>query len=112
MGMYSLSNIEAIASGDEAFVREMVEAFLDAVSEGLNIMNRAFASQDWEALRAAAHKLKPTIDLMEVHEVTQTIREVQRRAGEQDNPEGLQPELDKLNHILPQVAEELKAKFA
>ena len=107
-----MSNIESIAGGDEAFVNEMVEAFLTAVSEGLEAMNLAFERKDWETLRAAAHKLKPTIDLMAVDQVTQTIREVQRRAGEQDNPEGLQPELDKLNLILPQVATDLKAKFA
>jgi HPt (histidine-containing phosphotransfer) domain-containing protein len=106
---YDLTNLELVADGDESFVQDMIDVFLVSVPESLKAINVAYRGQDWDELKARAHKLKPTIDLMGVSDLKDTIRIIDDRAGEQEDLESLEPEIEKLNEILGEAIEQVTA---
>lgn len=57
------------SQGDEQFIREMVEAFLEEAPQGLEEMKRAEAAKDWDGLYQTAHRLKPSYEMMELNEL-------------------------------------------
>jgi len=59
-----LSYLNALADGDEAFVKEMITLFLDTVPELFKTLRECTMSGDFEKLRFAAHKLLPELTIV------------------------------------------------
>ena len=56
--LYNLNQLREIASGNEEFVDKMVALFLEMTPELLNRIASGLQLQDWDEVKAAAHKMK------------------------------------------------------
>ena len=77
---YSLANIEEIAAGDQEFVVSIVETFCNNTPNYLQQISDGIASKDFERIRFSAHQMKPSIDILMVTDVKETIREIEEIA--------------------------------
>ena len=106
--LFNLNQIEAIASGNQEFIDKMVTMFLDLTPELIARIDRGIASEDWDEVKAAAHKMKPSIDMMGIESLHQTVREVEDRAKNKRDLESISQPFSELKTTLEKVFEQLK----
>jgi len=55
----NLQNLYHISGGDERFVKQMLETFIETTRKGLDEMNKAVETGQWETVAGLAHKISP-----------------------------------------------------
>ncbi len=108
--LYNLEQLEAMASGDVAFVNKMVGMFIDLTPEVIDRMKDGFASDDLEDMGAAAHKIKPSIDMMGIKVLYQKIRDLEQFGKNRQNMDQIPGLLNEVVSTLEAVIEQLKAR--
>lgn len=105
---YSLHKLNAIAKGDEAFITKMLQLFLETTPELLQQLLQAFDNNQWEELNAAAHKLKPTIQTMDIKAIEADVKQLEKLALGNPNPTIIKPLLHKIITVLEQTMVQVK----
>jgi HPt (histidine-containing phosphotransfer) domain-containing protein len=72
-GKINLSYLKTISEGNDAFVIEMIEMFLNKTPQALEEMNECFKNQNWEELRQIAHKIKPSYAYIGLKDMQATL---------------------------------------
>ena len=106
--LYSLDQLEALASGDTAFVNKMVDMFIHMAPESVDRMVTALAEEDYEDLGAAAHKVKPSIDMMGIIQLKQKIRDLEQWGKNKTNIDQIPGLLDDVINTLNEVVQQLR----
>lgn len=78
--LYDLSQLREVAAGSEEFVDKMVDMFLQMTPGLTERIQNGFLAEDWEEVRAAAHKMKPSIDMMGIEPLKTVVREIEGNA--------------------------------
>jgi len=76
-GKISLENLYHISGGDEKFVKQMIVSFTDTTKDGLQEMNEAVFSQQWEKVANLAHKLLPPCRHIGATELCTVLRQIE-----------------------------------
>jgi len=106
--LYSLDQLKALASGDQAFVDKMVDMFIHMAPESVDRMINALADDNLEDLGAAAHKVKPSIDMMGIVSLKQKIRDLEQWGKNRTNVEMIPGLLDEVINTLNDVVQQLR----
>lgn len=106
--LYDLSMVEAISGGDQSFVNKMLQLFLDTAPATLNDIKKTSEAADWPALSKHAHKLKSTIDSMNIVSLRSDIRSIESGAKANANPAELQTLVAKVLTTMQQVMAQVK----
>lgn len=61
---YNLSKVYAISDNDEEFARQIVTLFTEEVPAEIKNMREGLEEKDHKRVYQAAHKIKPTLDLL------------------------------------------------
>lgn len=108
--LFDLSALVEISRGNTAFVKKMVDLFCDQSPQMINEMQTAFALQDYATVTSIAHKIKPSIDNLNIKKLSHIIREIEK-IGKED-PENSQLSFllketdDIMNTVVAQMREE------
>jgi len=105
---FNLEGIRQFVGDDEDAMKEMVDIFLESVPESLQALNDGFADNDLEKVGHCAHKLKSSIDILNIRDLKTDIRELEKLAKEKKERGKIPPLLKKTNDILKGVLVELK----
>jgi len=108
--LYSLEGLRIISKGREDFVTKMIELFCGQVPDALTNLNASFQENDLPQVSKLAHKLKSTIDHLEIKSIQRTIRDIEVLSEEGSRAE-LIPMIDEVNRVLIQVMEELQLEL-
>lgn len=73
-----LSYLKQIADGNDAFIVEMIEMFLNKTPQALEEMNSYFQEQNWQELRQIAHRIKPSFTYIGLPDIQKTLAEIER----------------------------------
>lgn len=76
--LYSLEKLKSIAQGDEAFISEMIEIFIEQAQLSIRQFKEAEISGDIDAIKKVAHRLKPSVDSLQIHSINSLIREIEK----------------------------------
>lgn len=106
--LYSLEQLEALAGGDKVFIDKMVEMFIQMTPESVDRMITALANDDLEDLGAAAHKIKPSIDMMGIVSLKQKIRDLEQWGKNRSNVNLISGLLDEVINTLNDVVHQLR----
>jgi PAS domain S-box-containing protein len=79
--LYDLSNLKAIAKGNDSFVIKMVNLFKEQAPATMDEMEEAYTHNDFEKVNKLAHRLKPSIDNMGITALKEVIREIENNAA-------------------------------
>ena len=77
-----LSNLYAIAGGDDSFVSILLMKMCAALPEAYTNMENAVAGEDWPTLKSAAHKAKSTFAYLGLDEMKNMLKDIEHNAME------------------------------
>jgi HPt (histidine-containing phosphotransfer) domain-containing protein len=79
---FDLTLLRDMSGGDEAFLREMLEVFIQQYIQIKQAMQKAISTGHWEELGRQAHKLKASIDSLSIRILMQPVRDIELEAKE------------------------------
>jgi PAS domain S-box-containing protein len=83
--VYSMKNIEQIASGDQQFIDSIIETFKISTPQRLAEIAAGIQNKQIDLVLFSAHQLKASIDILEITSIQKTIRELEIE-GKKENP--------------------------
>ncbi len=87
-----LSYLQNVSGGDEGFIKEMINTFLENTPHAIESMRMEASRQKWTEVAAIAHKVKPSVTFMGIHSLKPVIKRIEL-FGEEKSPEITIPEL-------------------
>jgi HPt (histidine-containing phosphotransfer) domain-containing protein len=109
--LYDLSNLKAISRGNEVFIKKMVGIFLDETPPVVIEMVDAFQNKNWEAMGKLAHKIKPSIDNLNIERIKTTIRSIEGVGKENKYSPELPYWIEEVNETIQNVVSGMKHEF-
>ena len=73
----NLSYLKRIAEGNDAFVIEMIEMFLNKTPLAIEQMNECYRKKNWEELRKIIHRIKPSFAYVGMQNVQNTLGKIE-----------------------------------
>lgn len=110
MSSFDLTAIIDMGGGNDEFVIEFMNTFLENTPQTLDKFLNAWEEKDLEQVYMMAHKLKPAIDLARIDELKEVIRFVELEVRE-GRIQGIEERVLKIKHVLEQVFEEMKEEL-
>lgn len=108
--LYNLVKLEKLSRGDSEFLNKMVNIFLREVPKTLNNLEIAIDQSDFGAIKATAHRLKPSVNDIGVKGIKDILEQIEAFAieGDLSNVKSLIPEV---SGTLKNVISQLEIKF-
>jgi HPt (histidine-containing phosphotransfer) domain-containing protein len=106
--LYDLEQLAAIAAGNQEFVEKMVGMFLEVTPGLVERIEAGIQIQDWVEVRSAAHKMKPSVDMMGIVSLHDVVRGIEANAKTETNLEQIPELYFTLSDTLEQVYEQLR----
>lgn len=107
----NLNYLKQIAEGNDTFIIEMIELFLNKTPEALEEMEACFQKQNWQELRALAHKIKPSFGYFGLPELQTQLAEVEALSESQKDPEKIRELMKNVSLISYTAFEQLKREL-
>lgn len=105
---YNLNEIRKFVGEDQNALKQMLEIFIENAPKTLSELNRSFNEKDSSKVNYYAHKLKNSIDLLNIEKLKLVIREIENKAKDEETSDGLKPMIDIVNEVLPEIIESIK----
>ncbi|MBP6334864.1 MAG: response regulator [Bacteroidia bacterium] len=83
----NLTYLKQIADGNDAFIIEMLEMFLNKTPQALEEMNNCYKQNNWDELRQIAHRIKPSFAYIGLSETQNTLAEIEKLSENAEQPE-------------------------
>lgn len=110
MSSFDLTVIIEMGAGNDEFVIEFMNTFLNNTPKTLEKLLNYWEEKDLEKVYITAHKLKPAIDLAQVDELKEIIRFVEKQA-KNGKVDLLDEKILKIKQVLEKVFEEMKEEL-
>jgi HPt (histidine-containing phosphotransfer) domain-containing protein len=92
-----LDYIYTISDGDRDFIKEILETFVKITPESIDAINDSLEQKQLKEIARVAHKIKPSILLLGIDELTKLIKEIEHMAKEQEEIDQLTAKISSLN---------------
>ena len=106
--LYDLEQLNSIAAGNPDFVIKMINMFLDMTPGLVDRIEAGLQTQDWAEVRSAAHKMKPSVDMMGISSLRDVVRRIEGNAKSETNLEQIPELYFTLTETLDKVYEQLR----
>ncbi|AFL81552.1 hypothetical protein Aeqsu_2089 [Aequorivita sublithincola DSM 14238] len=107
---YSLENLREIAEGDEDFLKELANAFLEEIPIDLGSITEAIHNDNRELAYQFAHKMKPNIEMFGIDGLKE-ITIIEEWSKTSKNKATVLPNLENVLVTLNHVFDELREDF-
>ena len=109
--LYSLQNIHDLARGNQEFVVTLMKIFLDTIPADSKAMVQAANEKKWDVASALAHKLKSTIDTLQVVSIKEIVRTIEYDGKRNINTAALPALIQKVDAAIQIIAEDIRAEY-
>jgi PAS domain S-box-containing protein len=106
--LYNLTKLERIAKGNQEFINKMMKLFIDQMPNSVSEIQTAYKVGDFEKVKKMAHKIKPTIDIMEIVTLKDDIRDIEKNAEIYQSSEKLENLISQLDEVIGEVVDSLQ----
>lgn len=79
------SYLYEISDNDREFIKDMLETVIKNTPDNLKEIQDAGSAKKWNDLARSVHKLKPSLLLLDIDTLTQTIKQLESNAKDQTN---------------------------
>ena len=108
--LYSLKKLHEMSRGNEAFVQKMLLLFIKLAPQSVAQIKTAHAQNDRATISKAAHKLKPSINHLEITSLKESLLQLEKFKTIDDNQAELDKLVGKVCQTLVQVVEQIKSR--
>jgi HPt (histidine-containing phosphotransfer) domain-containing protein len=109
--LYDLSQLIAISRGNEVFVKKMVDIFCEQTPVLLTQMEEAFHTNDLERMGEIAHKMKPSIDNLNIIRLKQVIRDIEHTGKEKIVGADLNETFAQIRAMVTRIVDSLRKDY-
>jgi CheY-like chemotaxis protein len=109
--LYDLSMVDAISGGDKSFTQRMLKLFLDTAPATLADIKAACDKSEWLAMSKHAHKLKSTIDSLNIVSLKDVIRAVEYQGKMGQDVTSIPKLVEKVLSVMKEVMEQVKKEL-
>jgi len=109
--LYDLRQLEDILDGNSEFLVSLAGIYLTTIPSNSKEMIQATTEENWHMVSKLAHKIKPTIDSMNIKSISSDIRTLELNAKNQVNTHTLGTIAVKVDMVINTVAQQLKYEF-
>lgn len=106
--LIDLAYLRELASGDNAFMNEMIQYFIDNAPVLLNEMKSSIARNDWETLREQANKFIHQLSFMGIKSIIADVEAMDTILLTGRNTEKLDVMMEKISRVCTEAITELK----
>lgn len=106
--LFSFDKVVSISRGDQDFVDKMKTIFVEQVEEFDASLKSAIENKDLEKINKAAHKIKPSIDQLDIHTLKEKIRSLEKFSLEKHTWDDLTALAHQVLQVLKIVSTQLK----
>jgi PAS domain S-box-containing protein len=104
---FDLKKLKEISRGDDGFVIKMLDLFIKVTPEYIKQLDDFYATKNIEDINKLAHKMKPSIDNMDIASIRHEIRELENFSMEGSLVQ-LRELIEKVTTVLKETIEQLK----
>lgn len=110
--MYNLVQVYELVQGNEEFVKNLAQIYLDTIPSTAKEMVQEIEKQNWGMASKLAHKLKSTIDTMQIASIKEDIRAIEFNGKNATNTDSLLELGKNVERVINEVAVQLKEEFS
>ena len=109
--LYDLKHLREIVGGSPEILVSLADIYLTTMPFSSWQLVQATKAEDWLTVSKLAHKIKPTIDSMNIVSISSDIRTLEASAKNQVNTHTLGKIAIRVDHVINTVAHQLKYEF-
>ncbi|MFT5167649.1 MAG: PAS domain S-box-containing protein, partial [Saprospiraceae bacterium] len=106
--LYDLSALRKTSRGNQEFVNKMIELFIQIIPDAVKKMRIAFDNKDFETIHSIAHRIKPSLNDMGIHDLKDEIRQIEQLAAEEPQSDQLPILFQKIEKVLGLVIDQMR----
>jgi CheY-like chemotaxis protein/HPt (histidine-containing phosphotransfer) domain-containing protein len=110
--LYELKQVEELAAGNHDFVLTLINIFLETIPQSSTEMLDACAAKNWDKVSKFAHKLKSTVDMLNMASIKTDIRTIELDAKKEINLDHIRRLVPKVDKIIQKTAQQLREEFS
>lgn len=110
-GYSDLTYLKQIAEGNTEFILEMITSFIADLPKTLSDMDKALSQKKWPELKVIAHTLKSSADFIGMHNIKETLKNIEKYAADRTNLELLPELVAKTKNHCMKAMEEVKSEI-
>ena len=109
--LYNFDQLKDVAANNPDFLKSLASIFLETTPADCAEMVKATETCDWQKVSKYAHKMKSTIDNLNMLSIKTDIRTLETDARNKTNTASLVPLVAKVDRIISEVAKSVKEEF-
>ncbi len=106
------SYLENVSGNNKSFIREIAEAFIKSIPSSIQELDQHSENENWTELARVAHKIKPSITLLGVHNLKDKIVKLEEVAKLHKNPWQINQLSKEISSELVETLESLKVQIS
>ncbi|HET6991879.1 MAG TPA: Hpt domain-containing protein [Bacteroidia bacterium] len=109
--LINLDFLKNFTGNDSARMRKYINMFLGSAPAEAENIRKALAEQNWEALRASAHSLRPQMTYMGMKSGENLLRQIEDQVQGKIYPGEISAMVEQFNSLFIAASKELKEKL-
>ena len=109
--LYNLDDLRMIQKDDDSFVRSIIGLFIQNVPKNSEELLVATDACDWERVYFLAHKMKSSVELINIISIKDDLRRVEFCAKTKTNVEEIPAKATLINLAVQKATEQMKEEF-
>jgi HPt (histidine-containing phosphotransfer) domain-containing protein/CheY-like chemotaxis protein len=105
--LYDLSNLYRISGGNEQFIKKMLRVFNGESVAAVQQIKEAYSNNNVEKIKTIAHRVKPSVQNMGIHSLTENILQLESFDITINSKEFLLSLINKLDEVINKVVMQL-----
>jgi HPt (histidine-containing phosphotransfer) domain-containing protein len=106
-----LSYLRQLANGSDEFMQTMISIFIAETPSALDNMEKSWERSDWPAIKAMAHKMKPSFGFMGIASMKEVIAELETDAERGEYPEVIKEKIARIKTVCTAAIVELRGEL-
>lgn len=106
--LYDLSKLKKMMGDDKNGLNRMILLFIELTPNAIHSIKQSYYDHKIGEVYRIAHSLKPSVDLIGIHEMKVDIRQIEELAKKREETNALAQIINKVELNCKQVIEELK----
>jgi HPt (histidine-containing phosphotransfer) domain-containing protein len=110
MKYINLNYLKSISRGDNGFVLNTINSFIEQISESLPEMDHQLITEDWEGLYTCIHRMKSGVDIMGIQSLKPTLTSIEKITSDKIDMQNLPNLVGEVKQTFKNVIQELEAE--
>ena len=106
--LYNLHQLQAISRNDDAYCKKMIGIFIEQSTSSLSKIIEAYQNKDLAVVYSISHRIKPSIDLMGIELLKDSIRYIEKYSKDDNDSDELKKQISYLQTVLTNVLIQLR----